>query len=112
MTLNEPAGLRGLSRAQHQLDPPILRPSPTPLPRCSGPETTLSDPDPTPISTLVTESGLSNAGERDRIPSGTETIRGSQLPIRRRSHRPPLLLDTAIGVLLVLVVALLCRRVL
>ncbi|KAI9566501.1 UBC-like protein [Boletus coccyginus] len=115
-TLNGAAGLRGLSRAQDQFESPILRPSPTPLPtppeRSFGPETTISDPDPTVISTLVTESGPSVVEERDRIPSHTEAVRGSSLVIHHRSHRPPLVLDTAICVLLLLVVALLCRRVL
>jgi hypothetical protein len=114
-TLNEPAGLRGLSRVQDQSEPPVRRPSRTPPStapeRSSDPEAT-SDSDPTAISTLVTGSGPSIAGERDRIASRTEAVRGSPLVIRYRSHRSPLLLDTAICVLLVLVVALLCRRVL
>ncbi|KAF8136285.1 UBC-like protein [Boletus edulis] len=112
-TLNEPMGLRGLSRAPDQLEPPVSRPPPTPLPpapeRSPVPEKTISDPDQAAISTLVTESRSSIVGEQDRTPSGTEAIRGSQLPVY---HRPPLLLDTAICLLLVLVVALLCRRVL
>jgi ubiquitin-conjugating enzyme E2 J1 len=107
-TLSEPAGLRGLSHTQDPVDPPIPRPSPTPLPlapeRSSRPETSISDPDSATISTLVTKSEPSIPGERDS--------RGSQPAIRRRSHRPPLLLDTAICVLLVLLVALLFRRVL
>ncbi|KAG6376083.1 ubiquitin-conjugating enzyme/RWD-like protein [Boletus reticuloceps] len=115
-TLNESMGLRGLSRAPDQLEPPVSRPSPTPLPpapeRSPVPETTISDLDQAAISTLVTESRPSIVGEQDRTPSGTAATRGSQLPVHHRSHRPPLLLDTAICLLLVLVVALLCRRVL
>ncbi|KAG1756278.1 UBC-like protein [Suillus paluster] len=49
----------------------------------------------------------------DRIEEVTQhRIRGTAQFMRRNPHRPPLILDTAICVLLVLVLALLCRRVL
>ncbi|KAG8217447.1 hypothetical protein J3R82DRAFT_5592 [Butyriboletus roseoflavus] len=73
----------------------------------------MSDPDPVVPSKPATEPVSSITEEREASIAGlTETIRGSPLVINHRSYRPPLLLDTAICVLLVLVVALLCRRVL
>lgn len=51
--------------------------------------------------------------DSDRIEEERQIhMRGTAQFTRRSSHRPPLILDTAICVLLVLVLALLCRRVL
>ncbi|KAG0705178.1 UBC-like protein [Suillus ampliporus] len=50
--------------------------------------------------------------QSDRIEEGTQLRMRGTPQFTRRSHRPPLILDTAICVLLVLVLALLCRRVL
>ncbi|KAG2752724.1 UBC-like protein [Suillus brevipes Sb2] len=51
--------------------------------------------------------------QSDRIEEERQIhMRGTAQFTRRSSHRPPLILDTAICVLLVLVLALLCRRVL
>ncbi|KAG9318411.1 UBC-like protein [Chiua virens] len=115
-SLNESAALRGLPRALDQSVPPVLQPSPTPQPaapeRSSRPETSSSDPDRVGPSTLATEPGPATIQARESPATAhTEAIRGSPLPVHC-SRRSPLLLDTAICVLVVLVIALLFRRVL
>jgi len=115
--LNEFTTLRGPSRAQDQFEPPVLQSSPTllsttPQRSCSGSETNTPDLDPTAPLTPVTGLAPSITEEQESpIPSRIEANRDSPPAIRRRSYRPPLLLDTAICVLVVLVVTLLLRRV-
>lgn len=112
--LSDSATLRGPSRAQDQFEPPVLQsllPT-TPQRSCSGSETNTPDLDPAARSRPVAGLAPSITEERESpIPSRIEANRGSLPAIRRRSHRPPFLLDTAICVLLVLVVALFLRRV-
>lgn len=73
----------------------------------------MSDPDTVLPSTPATDPVALITHERESSIAGApEAIRGSPPVIHHRSYPPPLLLDTAICVLLVLVVALLCRRVL
>lgn len=88
--------------------PPTLQP--TAPQRAPASETSAADPDRDVPLTPTAEPGPSEP-ERP-IPSRTEAARGPHLLIHHRSYRPPLLLDTAICVLLVLVVALFLRRVL
>ncbi|KAF9228006.1 UBC-like protein [Gyrodon lividus] len=118
-TLNQLKQLRGLSCTEDQTEPPVIRPA-SPLPtapeRSSAPETStlgLFAPDSPVSSTRSAEPEIPITQDQESsVGSHTEAIRGSPQTLHHRSHRPPLLLDTAICVLLVLVVALLCRRVL
>ncbi|KIJ69486.1 hypothetical protein HYDPIDRAFT_106112 [Hydnomerulius pinastri MD-312] len=117
-TLNPPIAVRGLSRTEDEalatpLDSPPL---PTAPERSYAPETsalTLITPE-SPASLIPASEPETtiNQDQESSLASRSEAIRGSPQALRHSSHRPPLLLDTAICVLLVLVVALLCRRVL
>jgi len=116
-TLNQPEHLRGLSRADDRAEAPVVRPeSPSP----TGPERSsplelstlgMLTPDP-PVSSTPEPKIPITQDQESLLTSRTEASRGSTQALHHRSHRPPLLLDTAICVLVVLAVALLCRRVL
>ncbi|KAG2349381.1 UBC-like protein [Suillus weaverae] len=82
-------------------------PSPSPAPPADTAEVEVVQNSPAApvVSTPVRQS--------DRIEEERQNHMGGTAQFTRRSsHRPPLILDTAICVLLVLVLALLCRRVL
>ncbi|OAX41320.1 UBC-like protein [Rhizopogon vinicolor AM-OR11-026] len=91
----------GPSSSQHTN---VLQPS---LPPPAAALVRLQNSSPAPvIPTPVPESdGIEEVDTQPRL-------RVTPQPTRRSSQRPPLILDTAICVLLVLVLALLCRRVL
>ncbi|KAF8841189.1 UBC-like protein [Paxillus ammoniavirescens] len=113
-TLNQPEELRGLSRAADQVEPPVIppiTPPPTAPDHSSAPETSTFGMFGFDPSVSRPEIPIGQ-GQDSPVASHTEAIRGSLQSLHHRSHRSPLLLDTVICVLLVLVVALLCRRVL
>lgn len=83
----------------------VPSPSSTPPADTAEVEVVQDNPAAPVVSTPVRQSD--RLGEERQI-----HMRGTAQFTRRSSHRPPLILDTAICVLLVLVLALLCRRVL
>lgn len=101
------------------LTPPIIAPKPVrPIDAASliVPATPSRPSTPLPLAapTLPAETRLEHASPPEGQVSRTQTPLSDRLPIaiRRSSPRPPILLDTAICVLLVSVFALLCRRIL
>ncbi|KAJ8078551.1 hypothetical protein PM082_012834 [Marasmius tenuissimus] len=65
-----------------------------------------------PAASVVPDSGVAPIRIQDTTPPVAPILPRQQVAVQRSPQRPPILLDSAIGVILVLVFALICRRML